>query len=127
MGLVLMLAACSSTPSGGGSGVLEAVENEKKTEGAEAVAPPTNPTLEKLLALLKTRGYDGIGLEYEAEATLDLLHRVFTDPKTSNRKIKLVYTGLAMSYDALHQSLTVGGTNDINQILGFIQKHVPAK
>ncbi len=123
----LVVGGCASSPSApAGSGVLEPVESvEKKAETPAAPAP--SPTLEKLLLLLKSHGYDGIGLEYESEATLELLQRVFSDPKATKRRIKLIYTGLAMSYDALHYSLTIGGSTDVNAILAFIQKNVPSR
>src|SRR5271167_573258 len=95
LAFVLLVAACASSPEPQaaspskspptGSGVLEPAEAEAKA-AAETPPPPSNPTLEKLLALLKTKGYDGIGLEYENQPTLELLTRVFSDAKTSNRK-----------------------------------------
>jgi len=117
-----LLIACASTGSGG-SDVLEPLDPEV----AEAPTPSPSPTLSALLEKLRALGYEGIGLTYESEATLDLLNKVFSSPVAANRQIRSVYTGAITTYDAKPQSLTVGGTSNVPAILSFIQKKVPAR
>ena len=86
-----------------------------------------HPSYQKLIQILKAREIQGVGLQYETEATLDLLYRVFSDTRTANRQVSIVYTGLSLSYDPRYRSLTIGGTNDANVIIAYIQKSIPAK
>ena len=90
-------------------------------------APKPSPSLSQLLATLKIQGYDGVGLEFEGDTTLEFLNRVFQSPRAANRRIKLTYTGLALSYDPKHESLTVGGTSDLEAVLKYIEKHIPMR
>ncbi len=122
---ILVLAGCSSQPiSAPPSDVLEPVaETPTKPETSGSV----DPGYKRLIQLLQSLGYEGVGLQYESPATLDLLYRVFSDSRASNRQLKLVYTGINLSYDSRYMSLTVGGSSDLNVILAFIQKNVPAK
>ena len=52
---------------------------------------------------------------------------VFSDARVAKRQIKYVYTGLSMEYDPKHESLTVGGPKDIQSVLDYIVKKVPAR
>ena len=106
LSLTAGLSGCASTPE---EKVLEPVAAEAKAEPIEAPKPAVSPALDQCLSTLKARGYDGVGLEYEPVAALELLTKVFSDPKTGKRKIKRVYTGYQMAYDAANQALTVGG------------------
>jgi hypothetical protein len=126
LGIVLfLLGGCAA----GGPG------RESPPDGSEGVAsatsymeaPKPSPLLSQLLSTLKPLGYDGIGLEFESDTTLELLNRIFESPRAAGRRIKLMYTGLALSYDPKHESLTVGGTSDLEAILKYIEKNVPAR
>ena len=123
--VALLLVSCAS-PSGKVLEPVDAASPEAPAEVAE-VAAGTSPAYLKLMELLKAQGYEGIGLQYESERTLEFLGRVFSDPRSFNRQIKLVYTGLQLAYDAQHQSVTIGGTTDANAVLSFLQKKVPAR
>ena len=115
-------------------GVLEPLEPQ-----VEASEPTDNPTkvdpqlpdmapdtvYQQLESLLQSSGYRGIGLKFENEATLRQLIEVFSDEQTQGRQIKLVYTGLRMSYGPEHQSLTIGGLKDAKQIVSWITGRVP--
>ncbi len=90
-------------------------------------APKPSPSLSQLLATLRGHGYDGVGLEFEGDTTLEFLNKVFQSPRAANRRIKLTYTGLALSYDPKHESLTVGGTSDLEAVLKYIEKHIPVR
>lgn len=85
-----------------------------------------SPNFQKLVALLKGLGYDGVGLQYESVETQNLLYTVFMDPKTHDREIQLVYTGAALSYDPRYKSLTIGGSRELPALINFIQK-IPAR
>lgn len=116
-----VLASCAS------KSVLEEVKQET---GAPTTAPTeltVSANYQKLKAMLDAEGYSGVGLEYESEATLTFLIQVFSDPRTKNRQIKLLYTGLNLTYDPRYQSLTIGGTRVVETILAYIQKNVPAR
>lgn len=122
-----LLAACSSSPTE--NGILEPLEEKTPPAGlaepapaAPPSAPAASPALQKLLDLFATLGYEAVGMTYEDDATLNLLHRVFSDPLAANRAIKLVYTGHQMAYDAKAQSLTVGGSADAKVILAYLKK-----
>ena len=124
--LVLVLChimGCASTEStpGGADGVLEPVD----PSASATPSPSVSPWLPKLMERLTVVGYEGVGLTYESDGTLEMLFKVFSDPLTANRQIRFVYTGLANAYDAKAQSLTVGGTSNVTAILTFIQKKVP--
>ena len=118
--------ACSSNPalqkSGGESDVLEPAD----APSSETVSLPS-PHLEKVLQLLASLGYQGIGLEYEDEATLNFLEAVFSSAKVRNRKILLIYTGMQYSYDKEQQSLTLGEDEKVAKALRFIEKNVPSR
>ena len=86
-----------------------------------------SPNFQKLSALLKSLGYDGVGLQYEAVETQNLLYSLFSDPSTHNREIQLIYTGAALAYDPRYKSLTVGGTKELPALINYIQKNVPAR
>jgi hypothetical protein len=118
--------ACSSNPalqkSGGESDILEPAD----APSSETVSLPS-PHLEKVLQLLASLGYQGIGLEYEDEATLNFLEAVFSSAKVRNRKILLIYTGMQYSYDKEQQSLTLGEDEKVAKALRFIEKNVPSR
>jgi len=104
----------------------------KPEDGVQAAAsymeaPKPSPTLSQLLATLKIQGYDGVGLEFEGDSTLEFLNKVFQSPRAANRKLKLTYTGLALSYDPKAESLTIGGTADVETVLKYIEKNIPVR
>ncbi len=113
-----LIAHCSSAPSG-----MDAVNSAI----ALSEGPTASAALTSLLTTLKELGYDGVGLEYESDTTLDFLSKIFQNPRAAKRKIKLTYTGLALSYDPKHESLTVGGTTDVESILKYIEKNIPVR
>ena len=86
-----------------------------------------NPRFRKLNDTLKERGYEGVGLAYENDATLDLYYRIFSDLRTANRQISVFYSGVAMAYDAKNRSLTVAGNVSAEMAIAFISKNVPLK
>jgi len=124
--LLVFQVACSSSSSvlkpAGESDILEPADTSSK----ETLSLPS-PQLEKVLQLLASLGYQGIGLEYEDEATLNFLEAVFSSPKVRNRKISLVYTGMQYSYDKEQQSLTLGEEEKVPKALKFIEKNVPSR
>ena len=117
-----LLLSCASIGSGD-TDVLEPIAPSV----TESPSPSPTPLLSKRLEKLQALGYEGIGMTYESDATLELLNRVFSDPTTSNRQVRSVYTGLNNAYDVKAQSLTVGGTSSVQAILTFIQKKVPMR
>lgn len=121
----VVLSACSSSPQA--SGVLEPLEQAQPNPVAATSEPVISPSLQKLTDRLSALGYEPVGMAYESDATLDLLFKVFSDPLVQNRRIRLVYTGLQLAYDARAESLTIGGTSDAMKILAFIKKSVPVK
>lgn len=86
-----------------------------------------SPNFQKLVSLLKGLGYDGVGLQYESVETQNLLYALFSDPKTHDREIQLVYTGAALAYDPRYKSLTIGGSRELAVLINFIQKSVPSR
>lgn len=122
LGLVFFLSAallsCSSN---------EVIVDKPAPADVQADPVPPNPAYQRLMELFQSQNYEGVGMQFESDETLDLLYKVFSDQKTWNREIALVYTGLQMSYDNRHKSLTVGGTTSVTAILGYIQKHIPLK
>lgn len=84
-----------------------------------------SPNQTRVKNLLQAHRYQGVGLEFETEQTLDLLFKVFSDSRTWNRKVKMVYTGLQMAYDARYQSLTVGNGSSAELVIAYILKNVP--
>lgn len=113
---------CASTETGG-TDVLEPLD----PAAAEAPTPTPSPLLSNLLEKLRALGYEGIGMTYESDPTLELLGKVFSDPVAANRQIRAVYTGATTTYEAKTQSLTVGGTSNAPAILAFIKKKVPLR
>lgn len=120
--MILFLVRCSSTPTEDAikTSILEPVEETKQEQ-------QLSPSFTKLVGILGGIGAEAIGMEYENEAILDLLCEVFSDPKVMNRKLKLIYTGLQMSYDSNAESLTVGGLTNKTAILNYIQRYVPLR
>lgn len=118
-----LLAACTSSEV-----PTEVVQEVTLSETPAPTAPPVvSETYEKLKALLTTRGYEGIGLEFENETMWELLFKTFSDPKTANRQLKAIYTGASNSYDPKAQSLTIGKSTNPIEILSFIRKSIPLK
>ena len=108
--------------------VLSEVDSSKSGEkpiGAFETA--ANPAAQKARQLLEESGYSGVGLEYENDNTLQFLTQIFSDARTRNRQIKLVYTGLNLSYDSRYQSLTVGGTRNADAVIAYIIKNIPLR
>ncbi|MFM8269669.1 MAG: hypothetical protein ACKN9V_05710 [Pseudomonadota bacterium] len=117
---------CSSGPSTKpeitAPDILEPVEQIP----SESVSLPS-PRLERVIQLLASLGYQGIGFEHEDEGTLEFVESVFSSPKTRNRKIQFVYTGLKLSYDKEQQSLTLGEEGGVPKAVRFIEKNVPIR
>ena len=114
--VLLLLNACSSQ-----NGVLEP-QSEVSFEST-----PESATLQQLRQILRQLNYEGIGIVYESDSTLQLLTSVFSDPKTHHRELRLFYTGLAMAYDPKAQSLTIGGVLEAGKIISFIEKNIPVR
>lgn len=129
LGLVYFISSCSSEP------VSSPPKKPKVSSVLEEVSPhQENPVVEESKAnllvtniseKLKGLGYEALGLSFESDETLLLLGNVFDSPIVQNRKIKIIYTGLVMSYDAKHQSLTISTSKNLASILSFIEKNVP--
>ncbi|MBM4304478.1 MAG: hypothetical protein FJ112_09140 [Deltaproteobacteria bacterium] len=92
---------------------------------ADAVDSKNNPLVSNISETLKSLGYEALGLSFETDETLLLLGKVFDSPVTHGRKIRIIYTGLQMAYDAKHQSLTISSEKDLATILSFIDRNVP--
>ena len=123
---VVLLAAVGCTSPDRINDVLQpVVENPNPSPSASPA--PTSPALGNLEEALKKNGAEPVGMEFEDTAVLEMLYRVFSDPRLANRRIKLVYTGLQLSYDRKAESLTVGGTKKESDIIAFILKEVPKK
>lgn len=120
--LFTFFVGCASTSPEHPSEVLEPVE-DKNSFAQEAM----NPAYLQLAQVLKSLGYEPIGIQYETQPVIEVLNKVFLDPRTHNRVIALLYTGLQMSYDKSAQSLTIGGTSNISAIVAYIQKNVPLR
>ena len=105
------------------AGSAVSVDKGDSTAPKEDVLEGAN--FQKLKGLLQSLGYEGIGLQYESEKTQELLIKVFSDPRSSKRQLKLIYTGLHLAYDPKYQSLTVGSHLDSEVVLIFIQKNIP--
>lgn len=116
------LFGCAASPESkvAGDGVLVPASAE-----TPAAAVATSPHYEKLMALLTSLGYEGVGLQFESDEVLALLVDVFSQPKAKNRQLKMVYTGYDMSYDAAAKSLTIGKLKSSAEIISFLQKNVP--
>ncbi len=123
--LFFLFGCTSSSPTiDAPSPVLEAVEAEPEETPIET---PVSAFLAKLEDRLATLGYEGVGLELETDATLELLFKVFSNPVVAGRKIQSVYTGAANDYDASNGSLTLGGTRNPKDMIAFIKKKVPTQ
>ena len=109
------------------SGALEEVKKESEPFSETQGAAPDNPLLVNINERLQSLGYEGLGLQFETDETLLLLGRIFDSPMSQNRQIKILYTGLAMSYDPKHRSLTIGGGKDLKVILDFMDKNIPKR
>ncbi len=107
--------------------ILEEVPDPGVSKKESLEARAVNPAFGKLNAKLSELGYEGVGLEYESTAVLDLLTGVFSSPDVKNRKIKRVYTGGGLEYDGPAESITIGGTTNKAKILTFIKKKVPKR
>jgi hypothetical protein len=92
---------------------------------APTAAVTVTPAFAKLIKLLKSKGYEGVGLEFETDATLEILTQVFSDPRTKGRKLKTIYTGAVNAYDSRAASVTIAKTTNAKEILAFITKQVP--
>lgn len=112
--------SCSSQ-----SDVLSPVDNPAQNLPPEETL--NSPTFQKLSTTLKGLGYEGVGLQYESSKTQELIATVFADPKTHQREIQLIYTGLALSYDPRYKSLTIGAGVEASGIIQFITKNIPAR
>lgn len=110
-------------------GVLEEVTETEAlgTTGAQAGSLAGTPEYEKLKKKLAELGYEGVGLEHEPATVLNLLYSVFSSPDAAKRKIKRVYTGGSMEYDATAQAVTIGGLKTKPKILNFFRKRIPKR
>jgi hypothetical protein len=110
-------------------GVLgEVNQGGEQSQSSESKAGSSeNLLLANINEKLKSLGYEALGLQFESDETLLLLGKVFDSPVSHNRQIRIVYTGLEMSYDIGHQSLTIGGRKDLKSILNYIQKNIPSR
>ena len=121
VGFFLFWAACSTPPSASDA-PHPILEPEAAKVGSEK---PESATLRQLQEKLAELGYEAVGMQHEAETEHAFLLKIFSDPTTKNRKIRLLYTGLELSYDSEHESLTVGGTQDVGEVLRYIRENVP--
>ncbi len=134
---IVLIVSCASTPpetpppsepkfnAFSRSEVLEEVKEDPNA--LNAVEATQDPTYTKLMQLLTSLGYEGVGLQFEPKERLEFLIQLFSHPKAANRDLRLVYTGLQMFYDFKRQSLTVGGLTDINKVVAFIEKNIKLK
>jgi hypothetical protein len=133
--LFLVSACASSSPTPDSPPAANSSSDEKISEVLSPVSDPTkavaekvpNPNYVKLMELLSGLGIKGVGLEYEEEPGLLLLIEVFSDPQIGQFDVALVYTGLEMSYDRNHKSLTVGGVTQASAVLAYMIKKVPRR
>lgn len=128
--LVFLLTHCSSAPEPVQEqpkipGVLGEVDN--KPGGIPSSGTSENPLVANISEKLRSLGYEALGLQFENDETLLLLGNVFDSSISRDRQIKIIYTGLSMSYDSKHQSLTIGGTKNLTSILNFIDKNIPKR
>lgn len=107
--------------------ILEEVPDPGVSTKESLEARAVNPAFGKLNAKLTELGYEGVGLEYESTAVLELLTGVFSSPDIKHRKIKRVYTGGGLEYDGPAEAITIGGTTNKAKILTFIKKKVPKR
>ena len=119
--LCALILRCASPQT---SDVLEPV---KETESEPMAQEGASAGFLELEQILKNQGYEPIGIQFETPQTLEILKRVFSDPKTHQRNLKFIYTGLQMSYDKAAESLTVGGLNNPIAIVQYIAKNVPLR
>lgn len=115
-----LLTGCGSTPGSPNSAILEPAPAAPEAPTEEVVYGQNAESLRRLESKLAELGYQGVGLQFEKPAVLDVLYSVFSDPRAHGRKIKLVYTGLENSYDSTHESVTLGGTTEVPVMLKFI-------
>ena len=106
-----------------GSRILEPADSDAVAKADEKEI--VNSKYDELMSVLGQLGYEGVGLQFENDSSLEFLIKLFSDPRMRDRKLRLIYTGLEMSYDARHQSLTIGGTRELEKIFAFIDKNVP--
>lgn len=111
-----MVISCASEVLSPTEGGVQTLEQLKET-----------PSFLKLKEVLSPLGYEGIGFQYENDETLEYLCQVFKDPRTAHRQIKVIYTGLAFSYDARYQSLTIGSEHNFEKTIQAIVKDVPLR
>ncbi|MEZ4749944.1 MAG: hypothetical protein R3B54_04765 [Bdellovibrionota bacterium] len=114
---LIWLAACSSSGD-----LLEKWSEDGQSTDSESL---NSPEFTELSSTLSALGYQGVGLRYETPSVQKMLKEVFSDPRVAGRNIKLLYTGLALSYDRKQGSLTIGGTMEPTAIITYIQKNVP--
>lgn len=107
--------------------ILEEVPDPALSNKESLDSRAVNPAFGKLNAKLTELGYEGVGLEYESTAVLELLTSVFSTADVKNRKIKRVYTGGGLEYDGPAEAITIGGTTNKAKILTFIKKKVPKR
>lgn len=129
----LFLSRCASQPAPdlGNPPPKSASINKDILEEVDDKAPVSETTLDpaytQLMQLLASLGYQGLGLEFEPRERLNFLIQVFSHPKAANRNLRLVYTGVYMSYDLKHQSLTVGQSTDLQKVIAYIEKNIKLK
>lgn len=124
MNVLASLTACFWQVGCSSAGKMEVLET---IEPSELRPTAQDPAYLELMQRLKELGYEGVGLEHESAAIHELMLEVFSDNVTANRQIKYIYTGIHMGYESKVQSLTIGGTDNIEAIKSYIKKNVPPK
>jgi len=135
--LVLGLAACSSPSHLNESKATQDTPEFRHTKVPDVLEPIDKPSddpvglpaegYEKVMNLLASLDYQGVGLEHEDKETLDFMEKLFSFPKTHGRDIERVYTGLKLAYDTEQKSFTLGEKVSLEKTLKFIQKNIPKK
>lgn len=135
--LVLGLGACSSPSPLSEPKATQDTPEFRHTKVPDVLEPIDKPSDEplglpaegydKVMTLLASLGYQGVGLEHEDKETLEFMEKLFSLPQTHRRAIERVYTGLKLAYDAEQKSFTLGEKVSLDKTLKFIQKNIPKK
>jgi hypothetical protein len=118
----------TATPEPSG-GILEEVPETGSgaAAGENSANVAGSPLFEQLRLQLTKLGYEGVGLEHESVEALTVLMAVFEHPDAAKRKIKRVYTGASMEYDAKAQAVTINGLDTQDKILNYLKKNIPRR
>lgn len=118
--------SCSSTQPDNSGDILEPIDETAQLD-TQQDASSGKPAYDAFVSLLESIGYRAVGMQFESEESLNFLSSVFSRDEVRGRAIDLIYTGLRMSYDEQHRSLTIGGTNNLEEVLTFIKANVPVQ